>query len=173
MFSLQIVVASNHDRNNTFPAIQLFPVICWPAHWKCIVHFARKWISCWENGPQCEDHWINLSQSDQCTVAYFLLIDRWASRCCVAAHKIGLNGCPAKEREAVVWTSNNSLDVWHSKLPHYFICITSLVSERGVGGRDECFLSHTNLERAVEQLGYREHFRNLSSFADFQYLWMG
>lgn len=96
----QIVVrsGSNHDGNNTFP--RLFPVICWPVYWKCIGHFARKWISCQENGPRCEDHWTNLSQSDQCTVAYFLLIDRWTSRCCVAAlYWIGLNGRPAIPRE--------------------------------------------------------------------------
>ena len=116
------------------------------------VYRPRKWISCWENGPQCDDHWRNLSQSDQYTMAYFLLIEHWARRCCVAAlYWIGLNGHPAKEREAIVCISNISVDVWHCKSPHYFICHTSLVSERGISGHNAFFLSCINRGRVIKK----------------------
>ena len=74
------------------------------------------------------------------------------------------------ERSGCLYRPVFLLMSWHCKSPHYFICHTSLVSERGISRHNAFFLSCINRERETKKKkthSRQEHFTNLSSFAIF------
>lgn len=96
----------------------------------------RKWPATWRSLSRPVTAWPM-----HCGIFSFNRLSSLAPLCgCSVLNCCKWPALPGRE-EAVVWSSNISFDVWHRKLPHYFICIASLVSEGATCGRDGCFLS--------------------------------